>query len=144
MCRNGHTLPEKTRQVIQEALQYCETADRNLKVALIEAEQRVKQAKQEFLELEREAAKVSNTFAATRLSRIMHLTNLIVDKRRVNMSELKPTEMEAIYACFLPYVKQMKVIEMREQEFDLVKQKIEANAETYMLYKNDLETKGKS
>ncbi|GBE59387.1 diguanylate phosphodiesterase, putative [Babesia ovata] len=143
MYKNGHTLPEKTRQVVLEALRYCETADRNLKVALIDAEQRVKQAKQEFLEREREAAKLSNTFAATRLSRIMELTNFIVNQQQVDLSELKPLEIEAIYKCFVPYVKQMKVIEIREQEFHLVKQKIETNAEIYTLYKHDLATKDK-
>ncbi|GIX61814.1 TNFAIP3-interacting protein 1 isoform X5 [Babesia caballi] len=74
-----------------------------------------------------------------RLSKVMEFANLIVDQKSVEIKELKPVEVEALRRHFVPYVQQMKVIELRQKEFDLVKQRIDINAEVYMLYKQEVE-----
>ncbi|GFE52934.1 methionine ABC transporter substrate-binding, putative [Babesia ovis] len=128
MKRNVRTIEEKTKQLRLEALRYCETADRNLKLALLQAEQRVKQAQYEFLEREKQLAAVSKGLGMTRITRILEIAKLIVDQKPVDMTEMKLPEIEAMQQYVVPYVQQMKVVELRQKEFELVKEKIDLNA----------------
>ncbi|ORM41082.1 uncharacterized protein BXIN_0415 [Babesia sp. Xinjiang] len=140
MTRNAKTIEEKAKQLRLEALRYCETADRNLKLALLEAEQRIKQAKQEFMKREQEVTNLSKNFAMGRVAKIVEFTKRMVDQKPVDLHELKPGEVEALHKYFVPYIQQLKVVELRQKEFDLVKEKIEVNAKVYMLYKQEAET----
>ncbi|KAK1932636.1 hypothetical protein X943_000091 [Babesia divergens] len=139
MALKPSSLDEKIKEVRQAALRYCGTADTNLKHALIQAEERLNHAKREFLRLEEETSKLTSKYSLKRLSRIMEITNSIVDQKPMGTQDLKPSDIDAIRRYYIPYVQQKKVIEMRSKEFELIQRRIALNAEIYMQYKEELD-----
>ncbi|KAG6440059.1 hypothetical protein BBOV_III002895 [Babesia bovis T2Bo] len=140
MSNNASSLDDKIKLLRLEGLRYCENADRNLKVALLQADQRLKEAQEEFVKREKQVATLSKQFGMMKVTRIVEIAKLVVDQKSVDMTELKLQEIDAMHQYVIPLVHQMKTVELREKEFNLVKDKIDVNAHVYGLYKKEIES----
>ncbi|KAK1444947.1 hypothetical protein BgAZ_108530 [Babesia gibsoni] len=139
MTLRPKTLREKKKLVQQAALKYCETADSRLKLALLQADQRLSHAKSEFLRHEGVTSQHSNKHSLNRLSTIMDIAKNIVDAKSDSVEALDPPEVDDLYAYYVPYIQAMRLVELREKEFDIIKKRIELNAEIYHVYKEELD-----
>ncbi|AFZ80903.1 hypothetical protein BEWA_003110 [Theileria equi strain WA] len=118
-------------------VKYCENADRDLKLLLLEAHDGLNKAKEACTAKEHEAGKLSAKYNTSKLSKLTQIAKEIVENNSNIANKYKQEEIKAAIDIFVPYVQAIKLVEQMEKNYNLVYERILINEEIYRLYKED-------